>query len=74
MIVINRILCPVDFSEFSRRAVQHAARIAEWYESAVDLLHVVELVAPPAVLAEYPSPIKLDATARQQISWLPPRT
>ncbi len=52
MIVINRILCPVDFSEFSRRAVQHAARIAEWYESAVDLLHVVAAVAPPAVLAE----------------------
>ena len=56
-IVINRILCPVDFSEFSRRAVRHAARIAECYESTVDLLHVVASVAPPAVPADTPPQI-----------------
>ena len=67
MLVIDRILCPIDFSGVSRRAVQHAARIAGWYESEVDLLHVVASVAPPAVLADYPSSIKLDANARQQM-------
>ena len=67
MLVIDRILCPIDFSGVSQRAVQHAARIAGWYESEVDLLHVVASVAPPAVLADYPSSIKLDANARQQM-------
>ena len=67
MISIKRILCPIDFSGFSRRAVQYAVRIAEWYESEVDLLHVFASVAPPAVLAEYPATIKLEANARQQL-------
>ena len=41
MISIARILCPVDFSPFSRHAVEHAAAIAKWYESEVVLLHVM---------------------------------
>ena len=44
MIQIRRVLCPVDFSEFSRRAVEHAVAIATWYESAVTLLHVSPIV------------------------------
>lgn len=40
MIEIQRILCPVDFSEYSRHAIDHAAAIARWYGSTISLLHV----------------------------------
>jgi nucleotide-binding universal stress UspA family protein len=44
MISIQRILCPVDFSDFSRRAVDHAVAVARWYESTVTLFHVCAAV------------------------------
>jgi nucleotide-binding universal stress UspA family protein len=50
MIEIQRILCPIDFSDFSRRALDHAVAIAKWYESAVTLLHVCT-IAPVAAYA-----------------------
>ena len=40
MIEIQRILCPVDFSDYSRHALDHAAAIARWYTSTIALLHV----------------------------------
>ena len=40
MIEIKRILCPVDFSEFSRHALDYAIAMANWYESRVSVLHV----------------------------------
>jgi nucleotide-binding universal stress UspA family protein len=40
MITISHILCPVDFSEFSRRAVDHAVAMARWYEARLTVLHV----------------------------------
>jgi nucleotide-binding universal stress UspA family protein len=40
MIEIQRILCPIDFSDFSRRAFDHALAIARWYDSTIRLLHV----------------------------------
>ena len=49
MIEIRRILCPVDFSDYSRRALDHAFAIARWYESTVTVLHVVS----PAPVAGY---------------------
>jgi nucleotide-binding universal stress UspA family protein len=33
MIQINRILCPVDFSAFSKRAFAQAAALARWYKA-----------------------------------------
>lgn len=61
MIEIQRILCPVDFSEYSRHALDHAAAIARWYGSTITLLHVQPFepvytfspggpLMPPAVL------------------------
>jgi nucleotide-binding universal stress UspA family protein len=44
MIQIQRILCPIDFSDFSRRALDHAVAIAKWYESTTTLLHVCAVV------------------------------
>lgn len=40
-IVVRRILCPVDFSEPSTRAMEHAVRMASFFEATVHVLHVV---------------------------------
>jgi nucleotide-binding universal stress UspA family protein len=40
MVEIQRILCPIDYSEFSRRALDHAISIARWYGSTITVLHV----------------------------------
>jgi nucleotide-binding universal stress UspA family protein len=40
MIAIRNILCPVDFSDFSKRALDHAVAVAHRYESEVTVLHV----------------------------------
>lgn len=39
-ITIERILCPVDFTAFSRQALEHAAAVATWYDAQVEVLHV----------------------------------
>ena len=41
MIDIRRVLCPIDFSEFSRHALHRAVAVARWYGSSVTVLHVV---------------------------------
>jgi nucleotide-binding universal stress UspA family protein len=41
MIELSQILCPVDFSEFSQRALDRAFAIARCYKSTVSVLHVV---------------------------------
>jgi nucleotide-binding universal stress UspA family protein len=38
---IRRVVCPVDFSPISKRALDHAAVIARWYEAELVVLHVV---------------------------------
>jgi nucleotide-binding universal stress UspA family protein len=40
MIAIRLILCPIDFSEASRHAIDHAVVIARWYRSSITALHV----------------------------------
>lgn len=40
MIEIREILCPVDLSEHSRHALDHAIALARWYKSTVTVLHV----------------------------------
>jgi nucleotide-binding universal stress UspA family protein len=46
---ITRVLCPVDFSDPSLRALHHAAAVAAWYHAALDVLHVVPEPLPPAL-------------------------
>jgi nucleotide-binding universal stress UspA family protein len=38
---IRTILCPVDFSDASRHAAEHAIAIARWYHATVRALHVM---------------------------------
>ena len=49
MIVINRILCPIDFSEYSEHALDFAVRLGAWYRASVEAIHVLPLLPPSAV-------------------------
>jgi nucleotide-binding universal stress UspA family protein len=42
VIRFQHILCPVDFSETSDRALHYATALAAWYEAQLTILHVVQ--------------------------------
>jgi nucleotide-binding universal stress UspA family protein len=68
MIAINRILCPIDYSEFSRHALDHALAIAQWYSASVTAVFVLPQVAsliPAGAPGLYP-PIVFAAADLQQ--------
>jgi nucleotide-binding universal stress UspA family protein len=56
MVQITHVLCPVDFSEISQHALDHAAAIARWYEARLTLLYVFAnlptMDLPPLVLED----------------------
>jgi nucleotide-binding universal stress UspA family protein len=60
MIEIRKVLCPIDFSDYSRRALDHAVAIARWYDSSITVLHVY--TATPAA-AYAPGLPALESTA-----------
>lgn len=43
----KRVLCPVDFSDFSAGAYEYALTVAEYYKAHVVALHAVELSKYP---------------------------
>jgi nucleotide-binding universal stress UspA family protein len=51
MIEINRILCPIDFSAFSERALAYAMKLSVWFGARLQVLHVMPLLPPSAVNA-----------------------
>lgn len=70
MAVIHHILCPVDLSEISRHALDHALAIADWYEARVTVFHVSSvpqplMPSPPGVMEDQPGlrPPDLDEVA-----------
>ena len=48
MLDIKRILCPVDFSDASRHAIDQAVVIAKWYAARITALHVYDPIFAPA--------------------------
>lgn len=61
---LNRILCPIDFSEPSRAALEHAADLASISGGEVVVLHVVEPIVYPVEYGMAPVPsIDLESTA-----------
>jgi Universal stress protein family len=44
---LKRILCPVDFSDFSVSAYQYALTVAEYYKAHLVALHAIELSKYP---------------------------
>lgn len=50
MTTFTRILCPVDFTEVSRRTLRYAAAIAKWFGAKLVVLHVWPLGQPANVI------------------------
>ena len=42
MVRVGRILCAVDFSDFSRDALHHGVALAKWYSAQLTVLHVYQ--------------------------------
>ncbi len=76
-IQFQHVLCPVDYSDFSRRALDHAAAIARWYGAELTVVHAVPLaipapVIPPAEMAVLverpPDPVAAEAELRDFVT------
>ncbi len=57
MLPLKKILCPIDFSEHSLRALENAIELADKFESELILINVV---APFPVLPATPHPISFN--------------
>ena len=44
---VNQILCPVDLSDVSQQAVDHAVLMARWYTAKITALHVTNPIVIP---------------------------
>src|SRR3990170_6375794 len=56
---ITRILCPVDLSEPSRHALEHAAALARRYKAQLTVLHVYNAPPPPVAMSGLPGAVPL---------------
>ena len=66
-IELQRILCPVDFSEFSSRAMERAVALGNWFDARIEVLHVVPFITPAgAGLPYFPAPVGSTAPLREQ--------
>ena len=56
MISITHVLCPIDFSDISQHALDHAAAFAHWYQARLTLLYAFvslpTLDLPPLVMTD----------------------
>jgi nucleotide-binding universal stress UspA family protein len=69
---IERILCPIDFSEFSAKAYDYAQSAAWHYKATLFLLHVIDSLTPYYPYYAFPDSYneicrKLRADAEQQL-------
>ena len=61
---IKRILCPTDFSDASRHALDHAIVLAKWYRASIVGLHVYNpllVPVPSLALPEYGEIVESEA-------------
>jgi nucleotide-binding universal stress UspA family protein len=66
-IEIDRVLCPVDFSEFSSPALERALRLGLWFDARVEVLHVIPMPVPVgAGLPFFPAPLEVSEGQREQ--------
>ena len=59
MIEFKQIICPVDFSESSVRALAYAAALARWYDAQLTVLHVVPTFEAMQVRGDLGEPIRV---------------
>ena len=72
MLKINRILCPIDFSEFSVKAYDYAQSLAWHYKASLLLEHVTESLTPMYPYYAFPNAYleisqQLRSNAEQQL-------
>ena len=73
MIQLNRILCPIDFSDCSKRALDHAVAIARWYEAELSVLHVfadrpsIDMLPTPVIQPLRP-PVQASLERTQEVA------
>ncbi|MCL4812302.1 MAG: universal stress protein [Vicinamibacteraceae bacterium] len=60
MITIKRILCPIDSSPFSQRALRYAAALASWYDAGLIAHSVRSGLMPSARWIDAPLPLPLE--------------
>ncbi|MBA2592613.1 MAG: universal stress protein [Gammaproteobacteria bacterium] len=65
MLAINRILCPVDFSEPSTRALEYALALAERLGAHVDVVHVFQF--PTFAVDDLTLPLYLQENLSQRL-------
>lgn len=66
MIEIQRILCPTDFSDFSRNALEYALALARWYESEISVVHVLpQFLMHPEYFPYLQQPVLPDSDLRE---------
>jgi nucleotide-binding universal stress UspA family protein len=58
VIEFKRILCPIDFSDSSSRALAHAAALTQWYGAQLTVLHVVPTFDPMQVQGDLGVPVQ----------------
>jgi nucleotide-binding universal stress UspA family protein len=56
VIAFERVLCPIDFSDTSARALTYATAFAAWYEAQLTVLHVAASFNAPLAVDEAPRP------------------
>ena len=64
MVTIQRILCPVDLSDTSRRALEYAALVARWYRASLRVLLVEPVVLSSVDFPPMPAVTGLTPEAR----------
>ena len=68
VIEFKHVLCPVDFTESSARALAHAAALTRWYEAQLTVMHVVPTFDPMQVRAELGAPVQIvNPVTREQV-------
>jgi nucleotide-binding universal stress UspA family protein len=70
MITIENILCPVDFSEFSRHSLQHGVQLARWFSATLNVLYVYAPPAapPPVLFGGLPGPVAIEPLPELTVS------
>ena len=57
MVDVQRIVCPIDFSDASRHALEHAAVSARWHRAHLRVIHVYSTPEETPQRKSYGSPM-----------------
>jgi len=74
---IHKILVPVDFSDYSRSALQRAITLAQQHDATLQLIHVIHHLYMPSIYEQYTGSIEgdllnqIEETSREELeAWI----